>query len=152
MSVVDKVKELSGLRKRALQKLKEEIETKQLDIETEKDELLKALKDQRDKLVEVAEDKNKGEEDERIEKMKLENLEKTYNEKVDSFKNNLETIKAIDQIFKIREERKSCARQRLMNFMGIAIAGAGVAFAYGSDTLGTMFNKKTYDAAKTMLS
>lgn len=149
MSVMSKVQEFTGMKKRALVKLKEEVEIKQNDLEIEKDELAKQLKEQRELIVKKMEDKDAD--GEKIERAKLDNIEKTYKEKVEAFKDNLETLKAIEQIFKFKEERKSIARSRLFNFFGVLIAGGGIGLAYGSDTFGTLFNKKTYDAAKSML-
>lgn len=148
MSVVSKVQELGKMRKRGLVKLREDVEIKQQDIELEKDELARQLVEQRAVIVECVESKDADKE--KIERLKLDNLEKTYKEKLEIFRDNLETLKAIDQIFKMREERKSAVCSRLYGALGLVIAGGGVVLAYGSDTIGTLFNKKTYDAAKSL--
>lgn len=149
MSVMAKVQELVVLRKKNLEKLKEDIQIKQLDLEIQKDELTEKLKEQREIVIKKVE--NKDINGEKIERLKLNDLETTYKEKVEAFKDNLETLKAIEQIFKLKEERKSIIRSRLYGAFGVIFAGGGIALAYGSDTFGTLFNKKTYDSAKALL-
>ena len=150
MSVVAKIKDLGKMKKRDLLRLQHEVEGRQLDLDIEKDELMHALIEQRDNVQKAIEDKK--EDKERIERVKLENLEKTYRDKVEAFKDNLETLKAIAQIFKIREEKKTSARSRLYGFCGVFVSVAGIGLAYGSDTFSTLTNKKTLDAAKTAIS
>lgn len=146
MSVFEKVQELGKMRKKNLNELKIQLETKQIDLENEKDELMKAVTNQRMYILEVDESSRKDE------VLKLTTLEKMYADKNMVFRDNIETIKAIDQIFKIREEKKTSVLSRICGVSGIFIAAGGLGLAYGSDTFGTMINKKTMDAAKMAIS
>lgn len=150
MSVVSKISELGKMRKRDLLFLQHEIENKQLDLDIAKDELIKSIEEQRGVVQKSVEDKR--EDDERNARAKLENLEKTYRDKTEMFKDNLETLKAIAQIFKIREDRKTSAQSRFYGFCGVFISLTGIGLAYGSDMFGTLVNKKTFEAAKTAIS
>lgn len=150
MSVVSKIQEFGKMKKRDLLGLQHEIEAKQMDLEREKDDLMEKIIAQREVVNRVVEEKKIDEE--KVERTKLENLEKTHKDKSEAFKDNLEILKAIEQIFKIREDRKLSASSRIYGFFGLLITGGGVALAYGSDTFGTLMNKKTYEAAKTAVT
>ncbi len=158
MSIFSKVQELQNMRKPKLLKLQGDIEIKQLDLENAKESLQEEIDKKRKQIIELTEIKSEDEKENKdnaekikIEKMKLEYLEKTYSEKVTLYKDNLETLKAISQIFKIREEQKSVKKGRLLGLLGLITAAGGIGLAYGADTLGSIVNKKTYDAAKMML-
>lgn len=149
MSVVAKVKELGKLKKRDLLELQNGIEIKQLDLDIEKDELVRKIELQREKY--ITELGNKSDKID-VEKAKLDGLEKAYAIKVEAFKDNLETLKAIAQIFKIREDRKTSALSRFYGFCGVFVSITGIGLAYGSDTFGTLLNKKTLESAKTAVT
>jgi len=150
MSIKDKISSLGKMKKKDLLELQNITEVKQMDLDLEKDELMKKIVAQRETILERSElEDAKG-----VERAKevLDILEKNYADKNAMFKDNLETLKAIAQIFKIREERKASARSRLLGFCGVFISVAGIGLAYGSDTLGTLVNKKTFEAAKTAVT
>lgn len=152
MSVVAKVKELGKMKKRDLANLKEGIEIKQLDLDMEKDELLAAIETQRNEMIKAMEAEKQDDKKVEVEKTKLEGLEKAYGLKASAFKDNLETLKAIEQIFKIREDRKTAAMSRFYGACGVFVSITGIGLAYGSDTFGTLLNKKTLESAKTAIA
>lgn len=150
MSVMTKIKELGKAKRRDLAKLKEEITNKQLELSVEKDQLLEDVIAQRKMILDSTE--KEGSPEWKKEREKLDMLEKTYTIKSSVFKDNLETLKAIEQIFKIRDERKTSVSTRLYGLFGVLIGAGGIGLAYGSDTFSTLVNKKTLEAAKTTVA
>lgn len=150
MSVMTKIKELGKTKKRDLVKLKEEITEKQLELGVEKDQLLEEVIVQR-KLILDSDEKEESPKWKK-EREKLEMLEKMYGIKCSAFKENLETLKAIEQIFEIRDKRKTSVCTRIYGLFGVLIGAGGIGLAYGSDTFSTLVNKKTLEAAKTTVT
>ena len=66
----------------------------------------------------------------------------------DSYKDDMESLKAVEQVLKIREEKKTAKANRLYGGLGALAIVGGVGLAYGSDTWGTLVNKHTMDAVK----
>ena len=149
MSVMEKVAEFGKMKKKDLTELKKVIEEKQMDLDVEKDGIMAELVAQRGTVLNLLDGDNQKILDK--ENKKLEILEKLYRDKVSEFKENLEVLKAIEQIFKIREEKKSSARSRLYGLCGVLISITGIGLAYGSDTFGTLINKKTLDEARASI-
>ena len=150
MSVVSKIKELGTMKKKDLLELQGIIEARLIDLDEETEKLLNAVIEQREVVLISVEEKK--EDAERVERERLSNYEKTYADKVRVSKDCQETLKAIAQIFEIREKRKTAARSRLYGVCGVLVSVTGIGLAYGSDTFGTLVNKKTFEAAKTAVS
>lgn len=70
----------------------------------------------------------------------------------DSYKDDMESLKAIEQVLKIREEKRTAKANRLYGGLGALAIVGGVGLAYGSDTWGTLVNKHTMDAVKLAVS
>ena len=150
MSVMEKFENLRMMKKKDLRRLKEEVETKLIDLEAEKDELTNELANQRASMLEKIEEKKTDEA--AFIKIKIEILEKTYSERVADYKDKLETGKAIEQIFKLREERKHIARSKWLGLCGVVVSTVGIGLGYGTDLLGTITNKNTLQAAKDSIN
>lgn len=149
MSVVSKFKECMNLSKKDLLELQSIVEARQLDLDSEKEEALKLVIDQREVVLKKME--NKKEEEERIERERLNNYEKNYKDKIDAAKDGQDTLKAIAQVLELREKQKTAARGRLYGLLGVIITLGGIGLSYGSDTFGTLLNKKTMEATKAAI-
>ena len=146
MSVVSKIKELNTMKKKDLLQLQGLSEGKLMDLDTRIGELMTEMESKRNEIVESVE--NEDQDTEKINRIKLEMIEKTYKDNVDERKNCEETLKAIAQIFEIREKRKTSARSRFYGLCGVFVCIAGIGLSYGTDMWGTMVNKNTAQAAK----
>ena len=86
------------------------------------------------------------------EESKLKLLEEERNDLREQYKDDLETVKTIEQILKIREEKKTAHMTRVYSGLGTVGVLTGIGLAYGADTWGTLINKKTLDAVKIVMS
>ena len=86
------------------------------------------------------------------EERKLELLKEELEEARAEYKDDVETLKTVEQILKIREEKRSAKANRIYGAIGAAAIAGGIGLAYGSDTWGTLINKHTMDAVKIAVS
>lgn len=86
------------------------------------------------------------------EKRKLEALKEEQEELQTQYKDNLETVKTIEAILKIREEKKTAKANRWYSGIGTFAIVGGIGLAYGSDTFSTLINKHTMDAVKMAIT
>lgn len=86
------------------------------------------------------------------EEAKIQLLEEERNDLREQYKDDLETVKTIEQVLKIREEKKTAHMSRVYSGLGTVAVVAGIGLGYGSDVWSTLINKKTLDAVKLALS
>lgn len=146
MSVVSKLKECMKMSKKDLLELQSIVEARQLDLDSEKEEALKLVIEQREVVLKAVEEKDQSKE--AFERERLLNYEKNYKDKIEAAKDGQETLKAVAQVFELREKQKTAARGRLYGLLGVAVTLGGIVLSYGSDTFGTLLNKKTMEATK----
>ena len=125
----------------------------QVDMMELKDKIKKKTKDiiaQRNKLS----DQKKLFDDDLVkaEEEKLNVLKEERDELQAEYKDDIEAYKTIEQILKIREEKRTAKASRLYAGLSVLICAGGIGLAYGSDTWATLINKHTMDAVKLAMT
>lgn len=83
---------------------------------------------------------------------KLKMLKEEKDDLQAEYKDDIEVYKIIEQILKVREEKKTAKANRWYSGLGTFAIMGGIGLAYGSDTFSTLINKHTLDAVKMALT